>query len=63
MYRHPIQSALGRLAERGDLPSDLYKIDIVREVSGVYEKYFSLEKRIIETTIRSPDVEQHWPPV
>jgi hypothetical protein len=57
------ESALFRLAERGDLPSDLYEINIVPNVVDVYRKGFSLEKDIIETTVRSPTLEQHYGPI
>jgi hypothetical protein len=56
------ESALFRLAERGDLPSDLYEINIIQNVMDVYRKGFPLEKEIIETTIRSPTLEQHYGP-
>lgn len=55
-----IKSALTRLAERGDLPSDLYEINIISNVADIYGKRFELEKEIIETTIRSPNTEQHY---
>lgn len=55
-------AALLRLAERGDLPSDLYKIDITQNIADVYRKNFFLEKDIIETTIRAPTLEQHYGP-
>jgi hypothetical protein len=55
-------SALTRLAERGDLPSDLYEIDIIPTVADQLGKRFALEKEVIETTIRAPTVEQHFGP-
>jgi hypothetical protein len=55
-----VTSALNRLAERGDLPSDLYEIEIISNVRGLYGKGYSLEKKLIETTIRAPTVEQHF---
>jgi hypothetical protein len=55
-------AALVRLAQRGDLPSDLYEINIIPNVERVYGKGFSLEKKIIETTIRAPTLEQHYGP-
>ena len=55
-------SALRRLAERGDLPSDLYEINIIKNVVDLYGKYFDLERKIIETTIRGPSDEQHFGP-
>ena len=56
------QSALLRMAERGDLPSDLYKIDITPHVVDVYNAEFNLAKKLIETTVREPDLEQHYGP-
>jgi len=55
-------SALIRLAERGDLPSDLYEINIISNVVDLLGKRFPLEKEIIETTIRAPTIEQHYGP-
>jgi hypothetical protein len=57
------ESALFRLAERGDLPSDLYEIAIIPNVVEIYGKQFPLEKEIIETTIREPTLEQHYGPL
>jgi hypothetical protein len=54
--------ALGRLAERGDLPSDLYEINIIKNVSDIYGSKFQLEKSLIETTIRDFAQEQHYGP-
>jgi hypothetical protein len=56
------KAALARLAERGDLPSDLYEINIVPTVVEVHGKDFPLEKEIIETAIRAPTLEQHFGP-
>jgi len=54
--------ALVRLAERGDLPSDLYEINIIKNVSDIYGSHFPLEKSLIETTIRDFTREQHYGP-
>jgi len=56
------ESAIRRLAERGELPSDLYEINIIPNVQEVYGKGFPLEKEIIETAIRAPTLEQHYGP-
>lgn len=56
------EAALLRLAERGDLPSDLYEIEIISNIAEVLGKRFPLEKEIIETTIRAPNNEQHFGP-
>jgi hypothetical protein len=55
-----VASAFARLAERGDLPSDLYKVVIAPNIKDIVGKLFPLEKKIIETTIRTPTVEQHF---
>ncbi len=55
-------SALNRLAERGDLPSDLYKIDIISSIANFHGNNFDLEKQLIEATIRLPNQEQHFGP-
>jgi hypothetical protein len=57
-----IESALKRLAERGDLPSDLYEINIIPNITRMLGKRFELEKDIIETTVREPLAEQHYGP-
>ena len=56
------EAALLRLAERGDLPSDLYEINIIPNIVDALGKRFPLEKDIIETTIRAPTTEQHFGP-
>jgi hypothetical protein len=43
-----MELALTRLAERGDLPSDLYEIEIIKNVSDIYGSNFPLEKSLIE---------------
>ena len=51
------------MAERGDLPSDLYEIKIIKEIeTGLGKRRFPLERDIIETTIRAPTTEQHFGP-
>lgn len=55
-------SALNRLAERGDLPSDLYTIDIISNIAHFHGNRFALEKQLIEATIRFPNQEQHFGP-
>lgn len=56
------EAALLRLAERGDLPSDMYEIKIIPDIAGALGKRFPLEKDVIETTIRDPTTEQHFGP-
>jgi hypothetical protein len=55
-----IASAFKRLVERGDLPSDLYQIDVAPNIKELYGRGFSLEKKIIEATVHAPTVEQHF---
>jgi hypothetical protein len=55
-------SALVRLAERGDLPSDLYNIKIVSNVVDIYKHQMALEEKLIAETVQSPDIEQHYGP-
>ncbi len=52
--------AFERLIERGDLPSDLYQIRIIPNLSHFFGKEYPREKTLIERTIRSPDSEQHF---
>ena len=55
-------SALTRLAERGDLPSDLYEISIVQNIKNALGSDFSLEEQLIRATVRAPTAEQHYGP-
>ena len=59
--RDPL-SALERLSERGTLPSDLFEIDIIRNISEFHREKFPREERLIRETVRSPDKEQHFGP-
>jgi hypothetical protein len=52
--------ALERLALRGDLPSDLYEINVVKNIQDCYGEKYSEERHYIETTVRTPDAEQHY---
>lgn len=54
------KSALSRLAERGDLPSDLYEISVVKNIKDALGSDFALEEQIIKTTVRAPTAEQHY---
>lgn len=55
-------TVLKRLAERGELPSDLYEIKIIPNIVDFHSAGFVLEKRLIEATIRAPTHEQHFGP-
>ena len=56
------EAALYRLAERGDLPSDLYQLEFVPNVVDLYGKGFELENDIISLAVKDPDMEQHYGP-
>ncbi len=53
-------AALKRLAEKGELPHDLYEIRMLDIVFEGRERYRELEEKLIETTIRYPQSEQHY---
>ncbi|WP_315797663.1 hypothetical protein [Bradyrhizobium sp. SZCCHNRI3043] len=55
-----IKSALQRMAARGDLPSDLYTVEIVPNISTLHGRQFALEEKLIRLTVASPDMEQHF---
>lgn len=57
-----INDALERLSNKGELPSDLFEVDIIPNIKDVYEKRFDAEREIIEKTIKLPDNEQHYGP-
>jgi hypothetical protein len=54
--------ALERLAKKGDLPSDLYEVEIIPNIEQFYGKKFAREKQLIEETVHLPDLEQHYGP-
>ena len=56
------EAALSRLAERGDLPSDLYQLEYLPNVVNLYGKGFDLENEIISLAVKDPDMEQHYGP-
>jgi hypothetical protein len=56
------RGALLRLATKGDLPSDLYNIDINPNMEQTFGQRFAREKELIEASIRSPDRELHCQP-
>jgi len=57
-------AAFQRLAVRGDLPSDLYNVQIIPNIANFFGKDFEREKALIERTVRAPTKEQHFgPPV
>ena len=56
------EAALYRLAERGDLPSDLYQLEFLPNLANLYGKGFELENEIIAIAVKDPDMEQHYGP-
>jgi hypothetical protein len=54
--------ALERLSTRGELPSDLFKIEIIRPIADFHGRKFATEKKLIEETVRTPNREQHYGP-
>lgn len=52
--------ALERLSNRGELPSDLFKIEVIKNVSEFHGWKYANEEKLIEITVRSPDREQHF---
>ena len=54
--------ALKRLSERGELPSDLFEIRIIPNIEQFHGRKYPQEKQLIESTIQSPDQEQHFGP-
>jgi hypothetical protein len=56
------ESAIQRLSERGQLPSDLFDISISEELLRIgYGDRAEQERKYILDTIRSPHSEQHFP--
>jgi len=54
------EAALLRLAERGDLPPDMYEIFIDPQLLENLGKFSLLERDLITATIRLPDRQQHY---
>jgi hypothetical protein len=54
------QAALLDLSADGNLPSDLFQVEITSDVVKVYEDKFVKERTLIEETVRSPDREQQY---
>ncbi|MGZ4954121.1 MAG: hypothetical protein ACXV8Q_03325 [Methylobacter sp.] len=57
-----INDALERLSNKGELPSDLFEVDIIPNIKDFFTKRFDAERELIEKTIKSPDNEQHFGP-
>jgi hypothetical protein len=60
---HPDNArVLRELAVKGELPSDLYNIDVISNIRQFHGRKFETENRYIEDTVRAPDFEQHYGP-
>ena len=55
-----MEAALRRLAESGSLPTDMFQTTINPSLADWLGKDYSLDKELIEATIRHPDQEQHF---
>jgi hypothetical protein len=55
-----VDKVLVDLAAKGEIPSDLYQIDIAPNVKDVYEEKWYEERRLIFETVESADQEQHF---
>jgi hypothetical protein len=53
---------LSQLADKGELPSDLYEPTLISNLRGIYEKHWYLIQDNIFETIRKADREQHFAP-
>jgi hypothetical protein len=53
-------AVLRALAERGDLPSDLYQVSIYKSLAEVLGRHLANEEKIIKETVRAPEKEQHF---
>ena len=53
---------LEQLADKGSLPSDLFKVNIILNIKDFFGKKYAAEKKLIEETVKSSDKEQHYGP-
>lgn len=56
------EKVLLKLAEKAELPSDLYKVIIINNIETFYGKNFKEEEMRITKTVKSPDREMHFGP-
>ena len=54
------EAALHRLAEAGDLPSDMYEVSVDPGIANWLGSRYDLERALIGATIRLPDRQQHY---
>jgi len=56
------KETLLRLAEKAELPSDLYDIVVIPNIRDFYGNKFELEEKRIKETVKNPDKELHYGP-
>lgn len=56
------RSTLAKLADQGNLPSDLYQVELSKEIARVYADKVLEERELIVATVHKPDIEQHYGP-
>ena len=54
--------ALTKLAEKGQLPSDLYLLQVIDDIKKFWGSRFDIERKLIEATVFTADREQHFGP-
>lgn len=52
--------ALTHLSERGELPGDLYDVEILPYIAEIHGKYFADERKLVEATVHAADREEHF---
>ena len=55
-------ATIKRLADKGELPSDIFEINIIDTIKNYFGRKYDVERKLIEDTIRLPDSEQHYGP-
>ena len=55
------EEAVDRLSRTANLPSDLYQIEIIKNIKDFYKKNYVKEFEKISDTVRRPDSEFHFP--
>jgi hypothetical protein len=56
------EKVLLRLAEKAQLPSDLYKVEVIPNVKDFYGSHYKTEEPRVIQTVRQPDRELHFGP-
>jgi hypothetical protein len=56
-------STLIHLSEKGELPSDLYEVEIIINIEQFHGRKFPHEARLIREAVKTPDREQHFGPL